>query len=239
MMRRGGVESCMRRLGYEMIRALGVLVTLAQMRLRVTGVEHVPARGGVILVSNHLGLIDPLPIGLRLPRQMRMLGKIEIFRRFLLGGVARIAGAVPIRRGEFDREALQTALDLLSAGECLLVFPEGTYAHAPMPVGLLPFKTGTAWLAFRSGCPIVPVAVTGAERVWHWKRGWRPWRRPRVSVVFGEPYRLERQPGAPLKLALQSAADEMARRIADLLPEGYRGVHAVAQGLGTFEKISS
>src|SRR5262249_4781735 len=106
-------------------------------------------------------------------------------------------------------------------------------------VGLLPFKTGTAWLALRSGCPIVPVGVTGAERVWHWKRGWRPWRRPRVSIVFGEPYRLEHEPGAPLKVELQSAADQMARRIADLLPEGYRGVYARAQGLGTFEKISS
>ena len=241
-MERGGAGKGMRRLGYELIRALGGIVTLAQMRLRVSGVERIPSKGGIMLVSNHLGLIDPLPIGLRLRRQMRMLGKIEIFNRFLLGGVAHIAGAVPIRRGESDREALVTVLDLLKAGECLLVFPEGTYAHAPRPVGMLPFKTGAAWLALRSGCQIVPVGVTGAERVWHWKRGWRPWRRPRVSIVFGEPFRLEPELGAPFKAVLQSAAEEMARRIADLLPEGYRGVYAgpqAAQGLGTFEKISS
>ncbi len=237
----------MRRLGYGVIRALGRIVVAAQMRLRVSGVERVPATGGVMLVSNHLGLSDPLPIGLRLPRQMRMLGKIEIFRRFLLGDIARIAGAVPIRRGKSDREALQTTLHLLTAGECLLVFPEGTYAHAPKPVGMLPFKTGAAWLALRSGCLVVPVGISGTERVWHWARGWRPWRLPRVSVNFGEPYSIQLQPGVPLKLALQAAAEEMARRIAELLPESYRGVYAglqglgavdIAQGFGTFEKTS-
>jgi len=228
----------MRRLGYEVIRALGRLVVFAQMRLRVVGVERVPTSGGVMLISNHLGLIDPLPIGLRLPRQMRMLGKIEIFRRFLLGDIARIAGAVPIRRGESDREALVTTLDLLKAGECLLVFPEGTYAHAPKPVGMLPFKTGAAWLALRSGCAVVPVGIAGTERVWHWKRGWRPWRRPRVSVVFGEPYTVQQQPGVSLKIALQAAAEQMAELIADLLPERYRGVYAQTQGLGTLEKTS-
>jgi 1-acyl-sn-glycerol-3-phosphate acyltransferase len=229
----------MRRLQYALIRTLGWIVTLAQMRLRVSGARGVPTRGGVILVSNHLGLIDPLPIGLRLPRQMRMLAKIEIFRRFALGGLAHMAGAVPIRRGESDRDALQTTLDLLKAGECLLVFPEGTYAHAPRPVGMLPLKTGAAWLALRSGCPVVPVGLTGAERVWHWKRGWRPWQRPRVSVVFGEPYRIMQESGVPLKVALQSATEEMARRIAELLPEGYRGAYAGAQGFGTLEKTSS
>ncbi len=237
-MERGGAESGMRRLGYEVIRALGRIVVFAQMRLHVSGVERVPAQGGVMLVSNHLGLSDPLPIGLRLPRQMRMLGKIEIFNRFLLGGIAHMAGAVPIRRGESDREALQTVLDLLKAGECLLVFPEGTYAHAPKPVGLLPFKTGAAWLALRSGCQVVPVGVTGAEEVWHWKRGWRPWRRPRVSATFGEPYRVQLEPGIPLKIALQTATEEMARRIVELLPEDYRGIYMTPQGLGTLEKTS-
>jgi 1-acyl-sn-glycerol-3-phosphate acyltransferase len=220
------------RLGYGLIRALGRLVVFAQMRLRVVSVGHVPATGGVMLVSNHLGLSDPLPLGLRLPRQMRMLGKIEIFRRFMLGGVARIAGAVPIRRGESDRDALVTVLDLLKAGECLLVFPEGTYAHAPAPVGMLPLKTGAAWLALRSGCQVVPVGIIGTEQVWHWARGWRPWRRPQVSVVFGEPYVLQLEPGAPLKIALRAATEDMGRRIAALLPERYRGAYADAQGLG-------
>jgi 1-acyl-sn-glycerol-3-phosphate acyltransferase len=235
------------RLGYGVIRALGRIVVFAQMRLRVVGVERVPAKGGVILVSNHLGLSDPLPIGLRLPRQMRMLGKIEIFRRFVLGGVAHIAGAVPIRRGESDRDALLTVLDLLKAGECLLVFPEGTYAHAPAPVGMLPLKTGAAWLALRSGCQVVPVGITGTEQVWHWARGWRPWRRPQVSVVFGEPYTLQVESGAPLKVALRAATEDMGRRIAALLPERYRDAYTSAQGLsvlrttqglGTLEKTS-
>jgi 1-acyl-sn-glycerol-3-phosphate acyltransferase len=223
-------EKHMRRLGYALIRALGWIVALAQMRLRVVGVERVPAKGGVILVCNHLGVIDPLPIGLRLPREMRMLAKIEIFHRFVLGGLARMAGAVSIRRGESDREALQTTLDLLKAGECLLVFPEGTYAHAPKPVGMLPLKTGAAWLALRSGCLVVPVGICGTERVWHWSRGWRPWRRPLVHVVFGAPYVPQAPAGVSLKVALQAVTDEMGHRIAALLPGEYRGVQADAWG---------
>jgi 1-acyl-sn-glycerol-3-phosphate acyltransferase len=226
----------MRRLRYALIRALGWGVALAQMRLRVVGVKRVPLTGGVMLVSNHLGVSDPLPIGLRVPRELRMLSKIEIFHRFFLGGVARIVGAVPIRRGESDRAALQTVLDLLEAGECLLLFPEGTYAHPPAPVGMLPLKTGAAWLALRSGCQVVPVGIYGTERVWHWSRGWRPWRRPLVHVVFGAPYVPQAPAGVSLKVALQAVTDEMGHRIAALLPEEYRGVQADAQGSGAFEK---
>lgn len=93
---------------------------------------------------------------------------------------------------------------------------------------MLPVKTGAAWLALRTGAAVVPVGIWGTENVW--ARDWRPWRllwrRPRASVAFGEPYRLALPPGVSMKEALGTLADDMARRIAALLPEAYRGAYA-------------
>jgi len=216
-------------LGYRFIRALGGCVALLQMRLRVRHRGRVPASGGVLLVSNHLGHTDPLVIGLRLPREMRMLGKAELFEWFFISWAARRARAIPIRRGESDRQALGTLLRVLQGGECVLVFPEGTYAYHPDPAAMLPFKPGAAWLALRAGVPVVPVGIRGTERGWHRSRGWRPWQRPRVEVTFGEPYRPAPPAGLPTKAALDTVAEDMARRVAALLPPAYRGHYAHAR----------
>src|SRR5262245_11426706 len=141
---------------YWILRALARLLIATQMRvLRVTGRERVPATGSVLLVSNHLGPTDPLPIGVHLRRHVRIMAKAEIFRWPVLGWIARWARGVPIRRGESDREALRIVSRLLVAGECVLVFPEGTYADPPAPSAMLPVKTGAAWLAARRGAAAV------------------------------------------------------------------------------------
>lgn len=213
-------------IGYRLIRALGRVVTLAQMRLSVEHAERVPREGPVLLVSNHLGLVDPLVIALPLRRETRMLAKAEVFRWPLVGMLARAVGALPIRRGASDRVALAASLHALARGECLLVFPEGTYTRAPAPPVMLPLKTGAAWLALRSGAVIAPVGIWGAERVWQPSRGWRPWRRPHVYVAFGAPYKPTAPVGASLGVALDAATEEMARHIAALLPAAYRGHYA-------------
>lgn len=220
--------------GYRFVRALARCVVLAQMRLRVHYAERVPRSGGVLLVSNHLGLTDPLAIGARLPREMRMLGKTELFGWLFVGWAARRARAIPIRRGESDRQALGTLLRMLRDGECVLIFPEGTYAYAPDPPAMLPLKTGAAWLALRAGVPVVPVGIWGTERVWHPSRGWRLWHRPRVEVVFGEPYTPAPPAGLPTRAAFDAATEDMARRIAALLPPSYRGhnANALAEPIG-------
>jgi 1-acyl-sn-glycerol-3-phosphate acyltransferase len=127
----------------------------------------------------------------------------------------------------------------LAEGGTILLQPEGTYAKPPHPVGLVPFKTGAAFLAVRSGASVLPIALTGTERVWHPGRGWRPWHRPRVRVTFGEPYRPQIPPGLSTKAGYQLMADEMGRRIAALLPEEYRGAYAdqgvVAGRVGTWQ----
>jgi 1-acyl-sn-glycerol-3-phosphate acyltransferase len=200
------------------------------MRLEVSGAERLPPDGPVLFVSNHLGPTDQFAIAMRLPHELRILAKAEVFEWPILGWLARRGEAIPIRRGEADREAMRTLRGLMLRGASALVFPEGTYVDAHEPLGMLPVKTGAAWLAWHTGATVVPVAITGTEILWTPGRGWRLWqfwRRSRVSVVFGEPYRPVWPAGVAPKLAWRSAADEMALRIAALLPEGYRGVYTL------------
>jgi 1-acyl-sn-glycerol-3-phosphate acyltransferase len=211
---------------YRLAVAIVRLLMPLQMRVRIVGAERCPQSGPLILICNHLGLLDPAPIAVAVPRPIRILAKSEVFGWPLVGAMARWARIVPVRRGASDREALRELTAVLERGGCILLEPEGTYAKPPQPVGMLPFKTGAAFLAVRSGAPVLPLALTGTERVWHPNRGWRPWQRPRVTLTFGEPYRPQMQAGLSTKAGYQAAADEMGRRIAALLPEEYRGVYA-------------
>lgn len=219
-------------LGYRIIRAVASLVLSLQMRLEITGIERVPPTGPILFVSNHLGITDQLAIGVRLPHELRILAKAEMFEWPILGWLARQSGVVPIRRGEADREAMRTTRDLLRGGAWVLVFPEGTFVDPDAPLGMVPVKTGAAWLAWHTGALVVPVGITGTEIVWSPGRGWRLWQRPPVHVTFGEPYMPVWPAQVAQKVAWRTAADEMAARIAALVPEGYRGAYGIAaQGM--------
>jgi 1-acyl-sn-glycerol-3-phosphate acyltransferase len=212
---------------YRLIRILVGLLTFLQMRLYISHQDAIPADGPVLLVSNHLGMTDPLVIALPVDRQVRILAKAELFDLPLIGWLSRQAGVIPVRRGTADREALQLAYAQLAEHECVLIFPEGKYQHPPELPGMQQLKTGAAWLALKSGAQIVPVAIWGTEYVWELSRGWRPWNRPPVHVVFGEPYYPQAlSSGMPTKALLNLVAAEMAEKIADLLPPPYHGVYA-------------
>ena len=216
---------------YRILRALVRLLLPFQMRLRVSGAERCPRAGALVIVANHLGLLDPLAIGARVPRQIRILAKSEVFEWPVIGWLARLGGVVPVRRGASDREALQTLGLVLADGGCVLLMPEGTFPKVPLPAAMLPVKTGAAFLVVRSGATVWPVAITGTERIWYRARGWKVWHRPRVTVTFGEPYRPQVPEGLSAKATYQAVADDMARRIAAMLPEQYRG-HYGGSGAG-------
>ncbi len=137
-------------LGYRLIRSAARLVLSLQMRLEITGIERLPQTGPVLFVSNHLGITDQLAIGARLPHELRILAKAEMFEWPILGWLARQSGVVPIRRGEADRAAMRTMRDLLRGGAWVLVFPEGTFVDPHEPLGMVPVKTGAAWLAWHT-----------------------------------------------------------------------------------------
>jgi 1-acyl-sn-glycerol-3-phosphate acyltransferase len=220
------------KIGYRGLRLAATLLLACQTRLRVYGVERIPRSGAVLLVANHLGAIDPVAIALRIPRMVRILAKAEILTFPVLGRLARLGEVIPIRRGESDREALRTVVDQLWDGQAALVFPEGTFRRVPEPAAMAAVKPGAAWLALRTGATVVPVGIWGTESVWHPSRGWKPWHRPHVYVVFGEPYVVKPRQGVPTKTAVAASAAEMARHIASLVPAEYRGYYGSGEAVG-------
>ena len=200
----------------------------AQMRLRVSGAERCPRSGALIIVGNHLGLIDPLVIAAHTPRTMRILAKSDIFHWPIVGWLARWSRIVPVRRGESDRVAMRTLAGVLTQGHCIQLMPEGTYPKVPLPPAMLQAKAGAAFLALHAHAQVLPVAITGTERIWAPSRGWRLWLRPRVTLTYGEPYYPEAPANLPARLAYQAVADDMGRRIAAMLPPAYRGYYASA-----------
>lgn len=212
--------------GYRLLRLLARLALAQQMRLTIEGIERVPASGPLLLVANHLGNAEALAIGVHIPRVVRILAKADIFEWPVIGTLARSALVIPIRRSEPDRKGLRAVQDALNAGHAVLIFPEATYAHAPDLPAMIPFKPGVAWLAYRTGVTIVPVGIWGFEAIWMPERGWKLWHRPEAHVVFGEPMRLPVAEGTLERAAVDDLTEELAVRIAALLPEVYRGVYA-------------
>ncbi len=204
---------------YEIFRWPLTLITYLVERLHVEGVDRIPAKGPVILVSNHLAWMDILTVAVPVRRHEHHMAKSELFQVPVLGGIIRLLGAFPVRRGESDRESLRQAQEVLSAGQVLVIFPEGHRSDTHQMAAGLP---GVALIAMRSGAPIVPIGITGTE---HTLKGWRigPWA-PRVRIVYGEPFTLE-SGGRRTREDLARGIDTIMRRIAALLPPEYRGIY--------------
>lgn len=180
-------------------------------RPRVIGLEHVPKSGPVLIVSNHASWYDPLLIGGALHRRTWFFSKAEVFRWPLVGGVCRVTGQIPVRRGESDRGALLEALKYLESGRALLVFPEGTVERQGK---MLKPAAGSAMLALRAGVPVLPIGLIGSRKI---LRTWKSWF-PRVTIAIGEAYLPEIPAGTSRKVALQQVTEEMMAKIAALLP---------------------
>ena len=193
----------------------GLLLLLSDWE--VEGKENVPRSGPLIVVANHLNLPDPPLLTASIPRRIIFMAKEELF--YSRGGLfVRWFGAFPVRRGELDREAIRQAIKVLEEGLALGMFPEGRRSPNAR---LIQAEPGTALIALRTRVPILPVGISGTEKV----RDLGILRqRPRIRVSIGQPFTLPFD-SRPSKEKLSQATDFIMRRIAELLPLGYRGVY--------------
>ena len=165
---------------YAAVRSLLVPLLRAYFRMRVSGAEHVPSEGAAIVAPNHKSFWDSFFIGVCTRRRLRFMGKTELFEGRKGRLLVRL-GAFPVRRGESDEDALETARILLGQGELLALFPEGTRIRDPDRLGHP--RRGAGRLALESGAPIVPAAITGSDHLFA-----GPFPKPkRVQVAFAEP----------------------------------------------------
>jgi 1-acyl-sn-glycerol-3-phosphate acyltransferase len=154
----------------------------AVYRLDVTGGEHVPPRGGVVVAANHLSALDPFVLGAAVPRQLHFMTKAELWRIRPVGWVLEGMGGFPVARGRGDRDAVLHAVRLLEQGGAVAIFPGGRVRWEG------PWFRGAAKMALRAGVPILPVRLFDTDLAVSGRRV----RFPRLRVAIGEPIPVER-----------------------------------------------
>ena len=201
------------------MRGLCKLLTFSLLRATVRGVENFPKRGPALIVFNHLGDSDAVLMLATLPAPITAegIGKIELNEHWLVGPVFRAYGIIWVHRGQPDRKAIRAALDGLAEGRMVSLAPEGRQSVIG---GLEEGNGGAAFLALKSGAPIVPIAMTGTENssvYGHLKQ----WKRAPVTLTVGEPFLLPVQ--ADRQKTLQDGTRLIMETLASMLPESYRG----------------
>jgi len=159
-------------------------------RTVVVGTEHVPPAGAFILAPVHRSNMDTPYAAAATRRRLRFMGKDSLWKAKAAGWLLSALGGFPVSRGAADREALRRCLDVLEAGEPVVVFPEGERKSGPV---VQPLFEGAAYLAARAGVPIVPVGIGGSERAM--PKSARFIRPSKVAIVVGEPMWVEAEAG--------------------------------------------
>lgn len=143
-------------------------------RLEAVGLENVPAEGPVILCSNHISVMDPPTIGVKLKRTVRFMAKQELFEIPLFNVLIRKLGAFPVKRGGVSKESIRTVINVLEEGGVIGIFPEGTRKSTGAG------KRGAATFALKTKAVVIPVAIIG---------NYIPFKK--MKVVYGKPVELD------------------------------------------------
>lgn len=195
----------------------------ALSRVEIRGLENIPRNGAYMIAINHISIFEPPFVLAFWPKAPEAVGAREIWSRRGQSFLARIYGGIPVRRGEYDRQLLETMIAVLKSGRALLIAPEGGRSHTP---GLRRAYPGVAYVLEKARVPVVPVGITGSTEDFLQKA--MKGQRPCLQMCIGKPFLLP-----PLeahcqnrRIALRKNADMIMVRIAELLPPEYQGVYA-------------
>jgi 1-acyl-sn-glycerol-3-phosphate acyltransferase len=133
--------------------------------LRQTGKEHLPREGKVIVICNHISVLDPITLGVTLPRPIHFMAKIELFKNPLIAKLLKSLNAFPVDRSRGDVASIKKAISILSEEKVFGIFPEGTRGAGTM-------KEGAAMIALKSGAPVVPVYIEGRYKLFRPMKVW-------------------------------------------------------------------
>jgi len=130
--------------------------------IKIEGQRHVPREGGLIVIANHLSIVDPPILWYAMPRHLCFMGREDILRMPVLGGLARLARMIPVKQRTADRTALKQAIEAVKAGEAVSIFPEGEVS----PTGeLLDFLPGVMLILRQTHAPVLPVAILNTHKI--------------------------------------------------------------------------
>ena len=190
--------------------------------IEVNGLEKLP-EGNVIVAANHLGRLDTAALLCILDREDIIMPVAEKYKDHpLYGAIGRAANAIWLNRFDADYSAFRQILVRMKAGGLLVIAPEGTRSKTE---ALQEGKMGVAFLASKSGYPVLPVAVTGTE-----DRGIveniKHFRRSKITATAANLMYIDIPRGPGREEAMRQATEEIMCQIGALLPEKYRGVYA-------------
>ena len=190
--------------------------------VKIIGRENVPKHGPYLITINHVSLFEPPFILAFWPTPPEGAGAVEIWSRPGQAILVRLYHGIPVHRGDFDRQLLDTMIAVLKSGRPLLLAPEGGRTHH---IGMRRALPGVAYIVDKTGVPVIPVGIIGTtddfmNRALHLKR-------PRLEMRIGKPLILLQVEGkgAMRHEALQANADKIMQAIAELMPPEYRGVY--------------
>ena len=205
--------------------------------LQVSGEDHIPRTGGVLIAANHASYLDIPILGCALPRRASFIGRMDLFAG-IVGYILRYLGWIPIRRGRVDRKAFDEAVRRLKAGQVVVIYPEGSRSESGH---LQPGKPGIGIMAATAGCPVVPALLEGTYEALPPGAKWIRFRPMRVA--FGKPMdfstALETESEDKKKFVYQQMSEEIMDRIAELRQQKSSHPHPLPGEEGRVTGISS
>lgn len=192
-------------------------------RLKRTGADNIPATGPVLIVCNHLSMLDPPFVGgAARPRRVYFMSKAELFKVPPVGWVLAKVGAFPVERGGADRDAIRTAREILARGDAMVMFPEGTRS---LSGNIRPFFPGAGLMALEPGVKVVPAALWGSQK-----------RFGPVTVVFGEVITMDDIPEGARSERARLATDKIVHAIAALVEQAGGPPQVIPTGTPSLER---